>query len=80
MHWTNRFRLVSCLLLGLGSFSSAQAGGRVTILYDAFGNAKNLKQDWGFSVLIEYSGRRSSLTLGITPKSLPTMPKPCTST
>jgi len=58
MHWTNRFRLVSCLLLGLGSFSSAQAGGRVTILYDAFGNAKNLKQDWGFSVLIEYSGKK----------------------
>ena len=31
-----------------------RADGRATILYDAFGNAENLKKDWGFSVLIEY--------------------------
>lgn len=38
--------------------SSARAGGRATILYDAFGNAENLKKDWGFSVLIEYAGMK----------------------
>jgi 7,8-dihydropterin-6-yl-methyl-4-(beta-D-ribofuranosyl)aminobenzene 5'-phosphate synthase len=31
---------------------------RVTILYDAFGGAPGLTQDWGFAALIEYGGRR----------------------
>src|SRR6516225_7332556 len=55
---TNCFRLIGCLLLGLASFASARADGRATILYDAFGKAENLKRDWGFSVLIEYSGEK----------------------
>jgi 7,8-dihydropterin-6-yl-methyl-4-(beta-D-ribofuranosyl)aminobenzene 5'-phosphate synthase len=55
---TNCFRLIGCLLLGLASFASARADGRATILYDAFGKAENLKRDWGFSVLIEYSGKK----------------------
>jgi len=55
---TNCFRLLCCLLLSLGGFGAARAGGRATILYDAFGNAENLKKDWGFSVLIEYSGKK----------------------
>ena len=54
----NCFRLICCLLLGFSSFASARADNRVTILYDAFGNAENLKKDWGFSVLIEYSGKK----------------------
>jgi 7,8-dihydropterin-6-yl-methyl-4-(beta-D-ribofuranosyl)aminobenzene 5'-phosphate synthase len=28
------------------------------MLYDAFGNSEHLKKDWGFSVLIEYSGKK----------------------
>ena len=32
--------------------------GRVTILYDAFGDRPGLERDWGFSALIEYGGRR----------------------
>jgi 7,8-dihydropterin-6-yl-methyl-4-(beta-D-ribofuranosyl)aminobenzene 5'-phosphate synthase len=55
---TNCLRLLCCLVLGLGSFGSAHAKGRATILYDAFGNSENLKKDWGFSVLIEYSGKK----------------------
>jgi hypothetical protein len=55
---TNCFRLLCCLLLSLGTFGSARAHGRATILYDAFGNSENLKKDWGFSVLIEYSGKK----------------------
>src|SRR5215813_10045531 len=55
---SNYFRLMFCFLMGLASFVSARASDRVTILYDAFGNAENLKKDWGFSVLIEYSGKK----------------------
>jgi 7,8-dihydropterin-6-yl-methyl-4-(beta-D-ribofuranosyl)aminobenzene 5'-phosphate synthase len=55
---TNCFRVLCCLVLGLGSFASARADGRATILYDAFGNTENLKKDWGFSVLLEHSGKK----------------------
>ena len=37
---------------------SPPAAGRVTILYDAFGERPGLERDWGFSALIEYGGRR----------------------
>ena len=36
----------------------AQAPGRITILYDAFGPPSALQKDWGFSALVEYAGRR----------------------
>ena len=55
---TNCLSLLCCLLLSLGSFGSAPSNGRATILYDAFGNSKNLEKDSGFSVLIEYSGKK----------------------
>lgn len=59
MHLTrNWLRLICSLLLILGSSGFASAADRVTILYDAFGNAENLKKDWGFSILIEYSGKK----------------------
>ena len=37
---------------------SAQSAAKVTVLYDAFGNSSDLKRDWGFAALVEYSGRR----------------------
>jgi 7,8-dihydropterin-6-yl-methyl-4-(beta-D-ribofuranosyl)aminobenzene 5'-phosphate synthase len=46
------------LLLTVGSSATARATGRAIILYDAFGNSEHLKRDWGFSVLIEYSGKK----------------------
>lgn len=55
---TNCLRLLCCLLLSLGSVGSARAHGRATIIYEAFGNSENLKKDWGFSVLIEYSVKK----------------------
>src|SRR5262250_591908 len=55
---TNCLRLLCCLLLGVVGSGAAHANGRATILYDAFGNSENLKKDWGFSVLIEYSGKK----------------------
>ena len=49
------------LTLGVVSVAAAAdppAAGRVTILYDAFGDRPGLERDWGFSALIEYGGRR----------------------
>src|SRR5262249_10722110 len=63
------FRLMLFFLTGLASFVSARAGDRVTILYDAFGNAENLKKDWGFSVLIEYSGKKILFDTGNNAKT-----------
>jgi 7,8-dihydropterin-6-yl-methyl-4-(beta-D-ribofuranosyl)aminobenzene 5'-phosphate synthase len=55
---THYLRSILCLVLCFGSFGFARADNRVTILYDAFGKAENLKKDWGYSVLIECSGKK----------------------
>jgi len=36
----------------------AAAKDRVTILYDAFSDSKDLTKDWGFSALVEHDGKR----------------------
>jgi 7,8-dihydropterin-6-yl-methyl-4-(beta-D-ribofuranosyl)aminobenzene 5'-phosphate synthase len=51
----------ACLLMivfGFSLISSAQAPGRITVLYDAFGKSALVKKDWGFAALIEYGGKR----------------------
>jgi 7,8-dihydropterin-6-yl-methyl-4-(beta-D-ribofuranosyl)aminobenzene 5'-phosphate synthase len=54
--------LALAFTLGLASVAPAAdppaPAGRVTILYDAFGDRPGLEHDWGFSALIEYGGRR----------------------
>jgi 7,8-dihydropterin-6-yl-methyl-4-(beta-D-ribofuranosyl)aminobenzene 5'-phosphate synthase len=35
-----------------------RAQDRVTILYDAFSETKDLTKDWGFSALVEHDGKR----------------------
>jgi 7,8-dihydropterin-6-yl-methyl-4-(beta-D-ribofuranosyl)aminobenzene 5'-phosphate synthase len=35
-----------------------RAQDKVTILYDAFGESKDLTKDWGFSALVEHNGKR----------------------
>jgi 7,8-dihydropterin-6-yl-methyl-4-(beta-D-ribofuranosyl)aminobenzene 5'-phosphate synthase len=40
------------------SIQPGQPAGRITILVDAFGKPLRLKQDWGFSALVEYQGKR----------------------
>ncbi len=35
-----------------------RARDRVTILYDAFGEARDLTKDWGYSALVEHEGKR----------------------
>jgi len=60
-----RFRVLPVLgLLAFGgpAYASSpphtEAPARITILYDAFGGAPGLTQDWGFAALIEYQGHR----------------------
>jgi len=38
--------------------SSLLAKDRVTILYDAFSDSKEITKDWGFSALVEHDGKR----------------------
>ena len=44
--------------LGLIFIRPSIAQNRVTILNDAFGNRPQLEQDWGYSALIEFEGKR----------------------
>lgn len=58
------FWMLSCVaLLGF-----AQASDKVTILYDAFGNPGSLKQDWGFSALVEHAGKTILFDTGNDPE------------
>lgn len=45
--------LVACAVAG-----PCRGQDRVTILYDAFGESKELTKDWGFSALVEHNGKR----------------------
>ena len=38
--------------------AAAEPDARITILYDAFGSDAAMKKDWGFSALVEISGKR----------------------
>ena len=49
-------KLLCILSFTLSSLVSAQ--NRVTILNDAFGDRSDLEQDWGYSALIEFEGKR----------------------
>jgi 7,8-dihydropterin-6-yl-methyl-4-(beta-D-ribofuranosyl)aminobenzene 5'-phosphate synthase len=51
------YALAGLLVLGAG-LTAADPGQRVTILYDAFGDAPAMTRDWGFAALIEYGGKR----------------------
>lgn len=51
------FWFLSCVL-GLMCLQTAAAQNRVTFLNDAFGDRPELEQDWGYSALIEFEGKR----------------------
>jgi len=46
------------LLARPGYAAQPPSPGRVTILYDAFGDRAGLTRDWGFAALVEYRGHR----------------------
>jgi 7,8-dihydropterin-6-yl-methyl-4-(beta-D-ribofuranosyl)aminobenzene 5'-phosphate synthase len=48
--------LAFVLVCAIGTPCRAQD--KVTILYDAFGESKDLTKDWGFSALVEHNGKR----------------------
>jgi 7,8-dihydropterin-6-yl-methyl-4-(beta-D-ribofuranosyl)aminobenzene 5'-phosphate synthase len=50
-------RIAACLLVCAAAVP-CRAQDRVTILYDAFGESKELTKDWGFSALVEHDGKR----------------------
>ena len=52
-------RIVAILLVLLCLAAvPCRAQDKVTILYDAFGESKQLTKDWGFSALVEHHGKR----------------------
>jgi 7,8-dihydropterin-6-yl-methyl-4-(beta-D-ribofuranosyl)aminobenzene 5'-phosphate synthase len=48
---------LAVVLVCLGA-APCRAQDKVTILYDAFGESKELTRDWGFSALVEHNGKR----------------------
>ena len=46
------------LVVMCAAASPCRAMDKVTILYDAFGESKELTKDWGFSALVEHNGKR----------------------
>ena len=50
-------RILSFVLVSLAAIP-CRAQDKVTILYDAFGESKQLTKDWGFSALVEHNGKR----------------------
>jgi 7,8-dihydropterin-6-yl-methyl-4-(beta-D-ribofuranosyl)aminobenzene 5'-phosphate synthase len=66
---TRMLRGVLAAALALaGAVAEAQPAGRVTILYDAFGQKPGFTRDWGFAALIEYAGRRILFDTGNDPR------------
>lgn len=53
-----RVVVASALLAAFALPTLAQPGGRITILYDAFGAPSALQKDWGYAALVEYGGKR----------------------
>ena len=52
------FRFVTIAMLIVFAGARLMAADKVTILYDAFGDSKELAKDWGFSALVEHDGKR----------------------
>jgi 7,8-dihydropterin-6-yl-methyl-4-(beta-D-ribofuranosyl)aminobenzene 5'-phosphate synthase len=50
-------RILAFLLVYVAAVP-CRAQDKVTILYDAFGESKELTKDWGFSALVEHNGKR----------------------
>src|SRR5580704_19747318 len=49
-------RILTFLLVYVAAVP-CRAQDKVTILYDAFGESKELTKDWGFSALVEHNGK-----------------------
>lgn len=58
--WLLAGALVSAIVFAaeLATAGAAEPGGRITIIYDAFGKDPAMTKDWGFSALVEVAGKR----------------------
>ena len=54
----NQVLRIFAFLLLCAAAVACEAQDKVTILYDAFGESKELTKDWGFSALVEHDGKR----------------------
>jgi 7,8-dihydropterin-6-yl-methyl-4-(beta-D-ribofuranosyl)aminobenzene 5'-phosphate synthase len=43
---------------------------QITVLYDAFGKTSTMLKDWGYSVFVEYAGKRILFDTGNNPEIL----------
>src|SRR5580698_8269314 len=50
--------------------SAAPGNAQITVLYDAFGKVSTMQKDWGYSALVEYSGKRILFDTGNNPEVL----------
>jgi 7,8-dihydropterin-6-yl-methyl-4-(beta-D-ribofuranosyl)aminobenzene 5'-phosphate synthase len=50
--------------------SAAPGNAQITVLYDAFGKVSTMQKDWGYSALVEYSGKRILFDTGNNPEIL----------
>jgi len=50
--------------------TAAPAAARITVLYDAFGKDAEMTRDWGYSALVEMSGKRILFDTGDDPQIL----------
>src|SRR3954462_6889237 len=50
--------LAAAVLVAPTPIAAAEPAGQITILYDAFGTDAAMKKDWGYSALVEISGKR----------------------
>ncbi|HEX6069807.1 MAG TPA: hypothetical protein VFZ18_08285, partial [Longimicrobiaceae bacterium] len=59
--------LVSATGFTLRAGLADREGNSITILYDAFGSSPGMKQDWGYSALVRYGGKRILFDTGNNP-------------
>ena len=52
------------------SAQQSAAKAQITVLYDAFGQASAMRQDWGYAALVEYGGKRILFDTGSSPDIL----------
>jgi 7,8-dihydropterin-6-yl-methyl-4-(beta-D-ribofuranosyl)aminobenzene 5'-phosphate synthase len=57
----------AAVLVASTRIAAAEPAGQITILYDAFGADAAMKKDWGFSALVEISGKRILFDTGNDP-------------
>jgi 7,8-dihydropterin-6-yl-methyl-4-(beta-D-ribofuranosyl)aminobenzene 5'-phosphate synthase len=57
----------AAVLFAATPIAAAEPAGQITILYDAFGTDAAMKKDWGFSALVEISGKRILFDTGNDP-------------